>query len=467
MSTPEANAAQQAGALLAELLEAIEQGLARPAILWQFVAIGAALGLGWLVSRQLTRRAKAKVQELDASEGAAAQAASLSLRGAARLAFPAVSLLLLVAFTTLARALHLLPATGLLQFSRLAFVLLVVFGTIRLAVYVLRTVFRNARWLASGERVIAITLWVLAALYITGFLREIVQALEHEKLPLGKSSVSVWDLLMGVFTVAVTVLLAMWSAAAIESRLMRSQLQPNLRVVLSRVAKAVLLVLAVLFGLSAVGIDLTVLSVFGGALGVGLGLGLQRIASNYVSGFIILIDHSLRLGDLITVDKYYGTVSQINTRYTVIKAMDGTEAIVPNEMLVSTPVTNHSYTDSSVRAVVKVSVAYDSDVERAMTMMTEVAAKHPRVLADPAPGAFLTGFAADGIDLELGVWIGDPQNGTLSARSDMALEILRRFRAEGIAIPFPQRDVRLVSVPSGLGTTLMGSGQAPGRMEAP
>ncbi|HOX88009.1 MAG TPA: mechanosensitive ion channel [Burkholderiaceae bacterium] len=467
MSTPEANAAQQAGALLAELLEAIEQGLARPAILWQFVAIGAALGLGWLVSRQLTRRAKAKVQELDASEGAAAQAASLSLRGAARLAFPAVSLLLLVAFTTLARALHLLPATGLLQFSRLAFVLLVVFGTIRLAVYVLRTVFRNARWLASGERVIAITLWVLAALYITGFLREIVQVLEHEKLPLGKSSVSVWDLLMGVFTVAVTVLLAMWSAAAIESRLMRSQLQPNLRVVLSRVAKAVLLVLAVLFGLSAVGIDLTVLSVFGGALGVGLGLGLQRIASNYVSGFIILIDHSLRLGDLITVDKYYGTVSQINTRYTVIKAMDGTEAIVPNEMLVSTPVTNHSYTDSSVRAVVKVSVAYDSDVERAMTIMTEVAAKHPRVLADPAPGAFLTGFAADGIDLELGVWIGDPQNGTLSARSDMALEILRRFRAEGIAIPFPQRDVHLVSVPSGLGTTLMGSGQAPGRMEAP
>ena len=467
MSTPEANAAQQAGALLAELLEAIEQGLARPAILWQFVAIGAALGLGWLVSRQLTRRAKAKVQELDASEGAAAQAASLSLRGAARLAFPAVSLLLLVAFTTLARALHLLPATGLLQFSRLAFVLLVVFGTIRLAVYVLRTVFRNARWLASGERVIAVTLWVLAALYITGFLREIVQALEHEKLPLGKSSVSVWDLLMGVFTVAVTVLLAMWSAAAIESRLMRSQLQPNLRVVLSRVAKAVLLVLAVLFGLSAVGIDLTVLSVFGGALGVGLGLGLQRIASNYVSGFIILIDHSLRLGDLITVDKYYGTVSQINTRYTVIKAMDGTEAIVPNEMLVSTPVTNHSYTDSSVRAVVKVSVAYDSDVERAMTIMTEVAAKHPRVLADPAPGAFLTGFAADGIDLELGVWIGDPQNGTLSARSDMALEILRRFRAEGIAIPFPQRDVHLVSVPSGLGTTLMGSGQAPGRMEAP
>jgi small-conductance mechanosensitive channel len=467
VSTPEANAAQQAGALLAELLEAIEQGLARPAILWQFVAIGAALGLGWLVSRQLTRRAKAKVQELDASEGAAAQAASLSLRGAARLAFPAVSLLLLVAFTTLARALHLLPATGLLQFSRLAFVLLVVFGTIRLAVYVLRTVFRNARWLASGERVIAITLWVLAALYITGFLREIVQALEHEKLPLGKSSVSVWDLLMAVFTVAVTVLLAMWSAAAIENRLMRSQLQPNLRVVLSRVAKAVLLVLAVLFGLSAVGIDLTVLSVFGGALGVGLGLGLQRIASNYVSGFIILIDHSLRLGDLITVDKYYGTVSQINTRYTVIKAMDGTEAIVPNEMLVSTPVTNHSYTDSSVRAVVKVSVAYDSDVERAMTVMTEVAAKHPRVLADPAPGAFLIGFAADGIDLELGVWIGDPQNGTLSARSDMALEILRRFRAEGIAIPFPQRDVRLVSVPSGLGTTLMGSGQAPGRMEAP
>ncbi|MGE5666439.1 MAG: mechanosensitive ion channel family protein, partial [Betaproteobacteria bacterium] len=143
------------------------------------------------------------------------------------------------------------------------------------------------------------------------------------------------------------------------------------------------------------------------------------------------------------------------------------EAIVPNEMLVSTPVTNHSYTDSSVRAVVKVSVAYDSDVERAMAVMTEVAAAHPRVLADPAPGAFLTGFAADGIDLELGVWIGDPQNGTLGARSELALEMLRRFRTEGIAIPFPQRDVRIVAVPPGLGTTPMGSGPAPGRIQAP
>jgi small-conductance mechanosensitive channel len=459
--------AQHAGALLAELLEAIEQGLTRPAVLWQFVAIAAALAVGWLISRQLTRRAKAKVKELDASSGAAAQAASVSLRGASRLAFPAVSLVLLVAFTTLARALHLLPATGLLQFTRLAFVLLVVFGTIRLAVYVLRTVFRNARWLVSGERVIALSLWILAALYITGALREIVEILEHEKLPLGKASVSVWDLLMGVLTVAITVLLAMWSAAAIESRLMRSELQPNLRVVLSRVAKAVLLVLAVLFGLSAVGIDLTVLSVFGGALGVGLGLGLQRIASNYVSGFIILLDHSLRLGDLITVDKYYGTVSQINTRYTVIKAMDGTEAIVPNEMLISTPVTNHSYTDPSVRAVVKVSIAYDTDVERAMAILTEAAAAHPRVMTDPAPGAFLTGFAADGIDLELGVWIGDPQNGTLGARSELAIEILRRFRAAGIEIPYPQRDVRIVSAPPGLGSIPMGAAPSDSRMRKP
>jgi small-conductance mechanosensitive channel len=136
-------------------------------------------------------------------------------------------------------------------------------------------------------------------------------------------------------------------------------------------------------------------------------------------------------------------------------------------MLVSTPVTNHSYTDSSVRAVVKVSVAYDSEVERAMAIMIEVAAAHPRVLADPAPGAFLTAFAADGIDLELGVWIGDPQNGTLAARSEMALEILRRFRAEGIEVPFPQRDVRIVSAPPGLGTIPMGAGQAPGRMPLP
>lgn len=208
-----------------------------------------------------------------------------------------------------------------------------------------------------------------------------------------------------------------------------------------------LTLVAVLVALSMVGIDLTVLSVFGGALGVGLGLGLQRIASNYVSGFIILFDPSLSIGDMITVDKYYGAVTQINTRYTVMKALDGTETIVPNEMLVSSPVVNHSYSDRRVRVAVKVSIAYHSDVDLALAILTEAARAQPRVLAEPQPSSFVTGLGADGIDLEVGFWIRDPEEGTLAVRSEIARTLLRRFREETIEIPYPQRDIRITSLP--------------------
>ena len=199
-------------------------------------------------------------------------------------------------------------------------------------------------------------------------------------------------------------------------------------------------------GAVVVGIDLTVLSVFGGALGVGLGLGLQRIASNYVSGFIILLDRSLSIGDMITVDKFYGAVSQINARYTVMKALDGTETIVPNEMLVSTPVINHSYSDKSVQVVVKLSIAYRANVDRALEVLVEAAAAQSRVLSDPPPSAFITGLGADGIDMQVGFWIRDPEAGSLPIRSEIARSVLKRFHDEGIEIPAPQRDVRITSV---------------------
>ncbi len=170
----------------------------------------------------------------------------------------------------------------------------------------------------------------------------------------------------------------------------------------------------------------------------------NEIASNYVSGFIILLDRSLSIGDMITADKYYGRVTQINTRYTVIKALDGTETILPNEMLVSTPVINHSYTDRTVRVVVKVAIAYSADLDHALQILGECARNQPRVLAQPEPAAFVTGLAADGVELEVGFWIRDPEEGTLAVRSDISREVLRRFAAEKITIPFPQREVRLM-----------------------
>ncbi len=222
-------------------------------------------------------------------------------------------------------------------------------------------------------------------------------------------------------------------------------LEPNLKVLFSRLAKALLIALAVLIGLPMVGIDLTTLSVFGGALGVGLGFGLQKIAANYISGFIILLDRSIRIGNLISVGNDRGQVTQITTRFTVLRGMTGIEAIVPNEMLVGSVVQNESYSDQKVRVAMPVQVAYATDLDRAMAILVEAALQQPRVLRDPPPKALVTLFADSGINLELGFWIEDPEAGTGEVRSAIYLAIWREFKAAGIEIPFPQREIRILA----------------------
>jgi small-conductance mechanosensitive channel len=233
-------------------------------------------------------------------------------------------------------------------------------------------------------------------------------------------------------------------SSAVEARLNAAVgLDSNLRAVFARLSRALLILLAVLIGLPMVGIDLTTLSVFGGALGVGLGFGLQKIASNYVSGFIILLDNSIRIGNIITVGNDRGEVTRITTRYTVLKNLAGVEALVPNELLVGSVVQNESYTDRQVRIGLPVQVSYDGDLERAMAIMTAAAKAQPRVLADPAPAVLLKEFAESGINLELGFWVGDPEQGVGGLRSDINLAIWHDFKQAGIAIPFPQREVRI------------------------
>jgi small-conductance mechanosensitive channel len=219
----------------------------------------------------------------------------------------------------------------------------------------------------------------------------------------------------------------------------------NVRVVLARLTKALLSVLALLLSLSLVGIDVTALSVFGGALAVGLGFGLQKIASNYVSGFIILLDRSIRIGNLITVDDATsGVVTQITTRYTVVRMLSGIEVIIPNEYLVSNIIRNQSYTDTRVRLAVGLQVAYSTNLELAMRLMETAARVHVRVLADPAPMVLCKAFADNGINLELGFWISDPEAGTGNACSDISLAIWKAFGENNIEIPCPQRDVRIL-----------------------
>jgi small-conductance mechanosensitive channel len=309
----------------------------------------------------------------------------------------------------------------------------------------LRQVFAPGSALAGTERAIAWAVWISVALYISGLGLEAGDFLDDVAFHVGKQRISLLLVLHGLLTVAVTLLVALWLGSALERRIMGMQaLDASLRVVLTKILRAAVIVLGVLIALPLVGIDLTVLSVFGGALGVGLGLGLQKIASNYVSGFIILLDRSVRIGDNITVDNRSGQVTEITTRYVVLKSPDGTEALIPNDTLVTSTVVNQSYTDRKLRVAIPVQVSYRSDLEQAMAILVDAARRQPRVLADPEPSVALKEFADSGINLELGAWISDPEEGRIGLVSAINLEIWREFRRQGIEIPFPQREVRLL-----------------------
>jgi len=414
----------QFGGLLSDLW----LDLQRPAVLWQVAVLALCLGLAWLVSRAVRRRT-GEVQD-----------AQFGKRGLKRLAFPLAALV----FVLIARP--LLQQWHSVNLLKLAVPLLGSFAVIRAMMFALRTGFPRAAWLASFERVLALVVWSGVALYLTGLLPEIAESLDAIHFAVGKQKLSLWLILQGTVAVLATLLAALWLGGLAEQRLMAAAgLDGNLKLVFARLARAGLVLLAVLVSLPLVGIDLTALSVFGGALGVGIGFGLQKIAASYVSGFILLLDRSIRLGNVITVDKYNGEVTRITTRYTVLRSPTGVEAIVPNEVLVGSVVMNETYTNSRVRHAVAVQVGYGTDLERAMALMVEAARAQPRVLALPAPQAFLARFADSGIDLELGLWIEDPEAGVLGIKSDINMAVWRAFRQAGIEIPYPQREVRLLN----------------------
>lgn len=410
--------------LLADFLSDLQ----RPDVLWQTIALGASLLVAWAVAWHFRRR-----------QWPAADRWRVGRSGLNRVLFPLIALALVMAVRVgMRRAFHV-------HVLDIAVPLLLSWAVIRAVVFALRQAFAPSGGLAFFERFVAIAVWGIVALHIVGLLPEIIGSMDAVTFSVGKQKLSLWLVTQGAFTVMVTLLAALWASSLIDSRLMQATaLDASLRVVFGRLAKALLIVVAVLISLPLVGIDLTTLSVFGGALGVGLGLGLQKIASNYVAGFTLLLDRSIRMGNMISVDKYAGEVTQITTRYTVLRGLNGVESIVPNELLIASVVQNETYTNPQVRQALQVQVSYATEPERAMQLLTDVARRHPRVLHDPEPRAYLVRFADSGIDLELGFWIGDPLQGSLNVRSELNLEIWKEFKRAGIDIPFPQREVRLV-----------------------
>lgn len=365
----------------------------------------------------------------------------LALKTAQRLLFP-ISMLLGV-FAGRALLLHLGQSVVLLN---VAVPLLTSLATIRLFVYFLRKTFRPGPAVKAWENLISTSIWIVVALHLLGFLPAVLTALDDIAMQIGDNRISLLTAGKLVLSVALLWMLALWIARLIEGRLARAEyVNASMQVALTKLSKFVLLVVAFVLALDTVGIDLTALKVFGGALGVGLGFGLQRIASNFISGFIVLFDRSIRPGDVISIQDTFGWVQELHARYIVVRDRDGVERLIPNETLITTEVINWSYTDRNVRLKVPVSVSYDDDPEQALQLLLKAAFANPRVLAEPAPAARLIAFGDNGIELELRVWIQDPQGGVANVRSDINRAIWREFKAAGITIPYPQRDLHIRS----------------------
>lgn len=424
---------------LTRLIAEISTDLGTTGLLFQLLALSTCLVFAWFLSRSI-QRFFAKV---DQTSGVI----KISFESFSRVLWPLLALIFLfMAKLIIGRYQH----TGLLK---LFFPILGSFALIRFSFYVFRRAFVRDGTVGSTllifEKIFAALVWLGLVLHFTGMWEEIFLALEDVVLPLGKSNVSLLAILQGIASVALTVILALWVSAILEARLMQIPgMHSSLKVVLSRLGRAIFILMAILISLSLVGIDLTVLSVFGGALGVGLGLGLQRITSSYVSGFIILFDRSLSIGDMITVDKFSGCVTQINTRYTVLKGLDGVESIIPNEMLVSNPVQNLSLTDHAVVLTTDFTVAYDTDLDSLLPALIEVAAGVPRVSKNIEPSAYLLRFGADGFELRVGFWIEDPENGRSNVISGVNRAIWVLLKERGVELPYPQREITVFQAQS-------------------
>ena len=324
---------------------------------------------------------------------------------------------------------------------KIAIPVLIALLVIRLGVKVLKAAFQQTPVVRLLERSISWLAWLAMVLWVSGLLPVVLEELDQISWKVGGSAMSVRTMIEGALTAGGVLIVTLWISSGIESRLLRSATggELSLRKAMSNATRALLMFVGLLVALSAVGINLSALSVLGGAIGVGVGFGLQKLAANYVSGFVILAERSMRIGDNVRVDGFEGRITQINARYTVIRSLVGREAIVPNEMLITSRVENLSLADAQVWQFTVVTVGYDSDVELVMRLLKEATLNHARVLRSPEPSVSLSSFGADGLEFTVGYWITDPENGSLNLKSLINLDILRALRQHHIEIPFPQR----------------------------
>lgn len=295
-------------------------------------------------------------------------------------------------------------------------------------------------------RIVRVVAWGLAALNIVDLLMPFLDLLDQVSFSVGEGAVSVLDIVTGVLSLIFLVWGALFLATLSEGWLKKvPTVNPSARVLLSKLIRIMLVTIAFLFAVSSVGIDLTVFAVFGGAIGVGLGFGLQKVVSNFISGVILLMDRSIKPGDVVEISGTYGRINKLAGRYTSVISRDGREHLIPNEDMVTQTVINWTFSNRLIRRQLPVGISYKSDVEKAMALMIEAADEAQRVMEDPAPKVLIKGFGDSAIDLELRMWIRDTKNGVSNIASEVYLLIWHKFNEGGIEFPYPQRDIHIVS----------------------
>ena len=420
-------------------VEAARDLLSLPSTWGQLLLIAAGLLIAWLTGQFLQARLQPMVEP-----GAMAGVRRTAVRTGFHALIPLLWWLLLLAGSAWLR--HRGQPGQIVQ---IAISLVGALAVIRMGVFILRHSFSPGSKLKAWEWSLTVTIWVLVALHMLGLLPGLIEVLDEYALPLGKTRLSLYTVVSFILSIALLSLVALWLNNGLQSLLKRSRtMDESIKLVLGKISRFLLLFLAVVVAMVTAGIDLTALAVFGGALGVGLGLGLQRIVSNFISGVILAFEESIRPGDVLRIGDTFGEVKALYARHIVVRDRDGKDILIPNEALLTSQIENWSYGDRNVRFRMPVQISYQDDPEQAMAIMVRAARATHRVLTDPEPVARLMGFGNDGINLELRLWIHDPENGVNNVRSEAYLRIWRLFREAGISIPYPQRDVRLISSPA-------------------
>jgi small-conductance mechanosensitive channel len=327
--------------------------------------------------------------------------------------------------------------------------LILAYIVVRSAVLVFAASLGNKSWIQNWETRVALLIWLAIAAEYLGWLDPIIATLDSLGIAAGKSRITVWSVLKLLFTLTLFMLVAAWISRWVERRVKRlTSVAMSTRIGIAKFANAFLIGLSILIGLNAAGVDLTALTVLTGAVGLGLGFGLQSIAANFVSGFVLLMDRSIKPGDVISLSGQSGTstenfgwVQELRGRYVVVRDRDGVEMLVPNQQLISNAVINWSYTDPRIRLKLPIRISYRDDPELALKILMEACEGQARVLRDPAPVSRLMHFSDSGIELELRFWISDPQEGVNNVRSEVNRAIWRLFKEHQITIPMAQREI--------------------------